>query len=106
MEFLTEAMALGRALDRAGLRQTARALAEIAMRPNVLEVKPLTRVRHCEHALRCWIRGEPGPHIERAIAELLVGALTLNPTATSCVKRVETGARGLARVGELVQNRS
>jgi hypothetical protein len=46
------------------------------MRPNVLEVKPLTRVRHCEHALRCWIRGEPGPHIERAIAELIIAAVT------------------------------
>jgi hypothetical protein len=77
MEFLTEVMVLGRALDRAGLRQTARALAEIAMRSYVLKVKPLTRVRHCERELRCWIRGEPGPHIERAIAELIVGAMTL-----------------------------
>jgi hypothetical protein len=70
-------MALDRALANAGLKQTARTLAEIAMRPNALEVKSLTRVRHCERALRCWIRGEEGPHIEQAIAELLVVALTL-----------------------------
>jgi hypothetical protein len=59
----------------AGFGQSARHLAEIALRPNVLEVKPFTCIRHCERALRCWTRDEPGPHLERAIAELLVAAL-------------------------------
>jgi hypothetical protein len=70
-------MALCRALERAGLEKAARCLARLASEPNALQVKPLTRVRHCEHALRCWIRGESGEHIERAIAQLLIGALAL-----------------------------
>jgi len=77
---MNESLPLCRALERAGLDETARCLTQLALRPNVLEVKPLTRVRHCERALRCWIRGEPGAHIEHAIAELLVGALTLKLT--------------------------
>jgi hypothetical protein len=48
-------------------------LAEIALRPNVLETRPLTRVGHAEPALRRWARGEPGPHIENAIGELRSG---------------------------------
>ena len=82
-ENITEAMALCRSLERAGLEQTARALAELTQRPNVLDVKPLRRVRNAEHALRCWIRKEPGAHIERAIAELIIGvlALKLNPAS-------------------------
>jgi hypothetical protein len=70
-------MPLCRALDRAGLEQVASRLAELAQRPNVFEVRPLTRVRRCEHALRCWVRGESGAHIEEALAQLLIGALTL-----------------------------
>jgi hypothetical protein len=78
MEFVTEVMPLSRALERAGLRETARHLTEIAAQPHVREVKPLSRVRHAEVCLRRWIRDEPGAHIELAIAELLVGALTVN----------------------------
>ena len=37
-----ESMPLCRALERAGLEQTARRLAELAQRPNVLEVKPVS----------------------------------------------------------------
>ena len=48
----------------------ARRLVRLALQPNALHVKPLTRVRHCEHALRCWLRGESGAHIENAIAQL------------------------------------
>jgi hypothetical protein len=101
MESVTESMPLCRALERVGLAGAARHLAEIATRPKMLEVKPLTRVRHCERALRCWIRSEEGEHIERAIAELLVGALTLglNPAVRDNEVR-------LAPVGDLVQNRS
>jgi hypothetical protein len=77
VESATESMALCRALERAGLEQTARRLARLALQPNALQVKPLTRVRHCEHALRCWIRGESGAHIEDAIAQLIIGALAL-----------------------------
>jgi hypothetical protein len=80
---MTESMALCRALERAGLEQNARALAELAQRPNVLEVKPLRRIRNAEHALRCWIRGEPGAHIERAIAELIIGVLALKLSPAS-----------------------
>lgn len=77
MEFATETMPLSRALARAGLGEAARQLTVIALRRDVLQVKPVTRIRHAEHALRCWVRGESGPHIEVAIAELIVGALTL-----------------------------
>jgi hypothetical protein len=76
-ESATESMALCRALERAGLEQTARCLSRLALQPDALQVKPLTRVRHCERALRCWIRGESGEHIENAIAQLLIGALAL-----------------------------
>jgi hypothetical protein len=77
VESATESMALCRALERAGLEQTARRLAQLALQPNALQVKPLTRVRHCERSLRCWLRGESGAHIEDAIAQLIIGALTL-----------------------------
>jgi hypothetical protein len=83
-----ESMPLCRALERAGLEQGARRLAELAQRPNVLQVKPLTRVRHCEHALRCWIRGESGTHIEEAIAQLLIGALALKLSPTTAAPEV------------------
>jgi hypothetical protein len=92
-ESATESMALARALERAGLEQTARCLSHLALQPDALQVKPLTRVRHCEHALRCWIRGESGEQIERAIAQLIVAALALRlsprespEVITACLK--------------------
>jgi hypothetical protein len=77
VESATESMALCRALERAGLEQTARCLSRLALQPDALRVKPLTRVRTTERALRCWLRGESGEHIERAIAQLIIGALAL-----------------------------
>jgi hypothetical protein len=44
MEPAAELMVLCRALNRAGLGEAARHLAQIAQRPNVLETKPFTRV--------------------------------------------------------------
>jgi hypothetical protein len=82
-------MALCRALERAGLVQTARRLVRLALQPNALQVKPLTRVRHCEHALRCW-RGESGAHIEDAIAQLIIGALALKLSPRESARGIAT----------------
>jgi hypothetical protein len=75
MKAVAELMVLCKARDRAGRKDTSRHPGETALRPNILEVKPLTLVRNSEHDLRRWIRGEPGPHIGKAIAELIVGEL-------------------------------
>ena len=72
-------MPLTRALKNCGLEGAASHLAALATGPIAHGAKPLTHVRHAEHHLRAWQRGETDrPYLELAIARLLLCALVLN----------------------------
>jgi hypothetical protein len=68
-------MPLGRALDNLGLQGVALKLALLVQTPGAWATKPETHVHKCEFHLRRYLRGEAGPHLEKAIARLLVCAL-------------------------------
>ena len=83
---MTESKALSGILS-AGFGQSARHLAEIAVRPNVLEVKPLTCIRHCERALRCWTPRRAGPRTSNGRFALRLLAAALAPKLSPDISR-------------------
>ena len=73
---VSRTMALGRALDVAGLAEASRRMRAIAARPHADEMRPGVRVRNTRRALRHWLDGEDGGYIQEALGELLIAALT------------------------------
>lgn len=90
-ELGTRLMTLCRAIDYVRMPEVSRELVCRALHPEGTTAE--RHIRAGEREIRCYLRKEPGPHLEQAIARLLCAIIVSKLEGPTEVPEIETDPR-------------